>query len=1208
MGADDAIAILDRLLQTAEPKVQLTTLQFTIFQRCWSGHSYREIAEDLGYEHDYVKQVGSQLWQLLSRLTGQKVSKTNLQSVFYPYQTRSPQPQAVPLPVMPRTYQRDWGEAIDASIFYGRADELTLLQQWLSPDRCRLVSILGMGGMGKTALSVKLAESVQDDFDYLIWRSLRDAPSLTELLLTLISFLSNQQITTLPNALGDKLTSLIERLRQHRCLIVLDNFDAVLQAGQRAGTYRSGYENYGEFLQRVGETAHQSCVVLTSREKPQEIGTLAGVTLPVRSHTLQGLDRIAGQAVLAAKGLTGSDADLEQLMTHYRGNPLALKMVATSIQDLFDGQIQAFLATGTATFNGMATLLQRQCDRLSESEQAVMFWLAIHREPVTAEVLQTHLVPSLPKVRLMEILESLRWRCLIETASPTLIKSGPSGFTQQPVVMEYITERLIEQIAQEILSESPQRFVSHALALAQTKDYLRDSQARVILQPLLQRLLTELGSPKQLENQLKRLLVQLQTSSLGRSGYGAGNLLHLFRQLETDLTGYDFSGLYVAQASLQDLNLHQVNFAQAEFADCTFAATFGGITCVTFSPDGQRLATSDTNGTIQIWNATSGQPLITCTGHNSWVWGVAFSPTTPLLASCGQDHTVRLWDMQTGGCLKILSGHTSIVTAIAFSADGQLLASSSEDRSIRVWEVTTGRYQQTLVGTQACVWSVAFHPDGKTLLSAGEDNAIRNWDLTSGACLRVLKGHQHWIKAIALNSTGTHLLSGSFDQTVKLWDCQTGDCLRTFNGHGGTVTTVAFSADGRTLASGSYDQTVKLWDMESGQCLRTLHKHTNRVWAIAFHPHQRLLASGADDYTTRLWDLETGQCSKTWQGHSNSVYAIALHAQNCLLASGHEDQTIKLWDFNLKAFSTDSAPPLAQTLSHRPFRVLRGHKNRVFSVAFSPDGQLLASASLDRSIKLWNAHTGQCRHTLHGHQSWVWAVAFHPQGQWLASASYDHTVKLWDVTTGECLRTLEGHTSSVLAIAFSPDGTRLASGGYEQMIKLWDVTTGECLQTLQAHENRVWTVAWSPDRQTLATAGDDHAINLWDISTGQCGNVLLGHTSQVLSLAFSPDGSCLFSAGADKTVRVWDVPSGHLLKTLQGHTNWVWSLALSPDAAILLSASQDETIQVWSTPTGVGIKPLQASRPYEKMNITDVHGLAEAQVQALCSLGAIANP
>lgn len=303
--------------------------------------------------------------------------------------------------------------------------------------------------------------------------------------------------------------------------------------------------------------------------------------------------------------------------------------------------------------------------------------------------------------------------------------------------MEYVTEQLIEQLNEELNTEKIYLLNRYALLKATAKDYIRDSQIRIILKPLLEKLSLSCGSPQVLKQKLQHLLLKLQEEFARLPGYGGGNILNLFRQLEINLAGYDFSNLRICQAYLQDVNLHQVNFAHAELTNCVFAQTFGGITSIAFSSDGQLQATSDTNGKIQIWT-TDGKLLFVCKGHNSWVWFVAFSPNNQVLASCSQDHTIKLWDMKTGQCLRTLPGHTSIVTSFAFHPHDQVLASSSEDRTIKLWDINTGKCLSTLQEHQGCVWTVTFSPDGQTLVSGGEDDTIKIWDAATGQCLKTL--------------------------------------------------------------------------------------------------------------------------------------------------------------------------------------------------------------------------------------------------------------------------------------------------------------------------------------------------------------------------------------------------------------------------------------------------------------------------------------
>ena len=1188
MSSEEAIALVMRLLERS----RLTTVQKIVFEQSWNRQKYSDMGIQEGYDLGYIKDVGSELWRSLSKALNEKVTKNNLHDVLQRFVEQQEEAQQT-AKLQTINARINWGEAIDVSIFYGRSQELTKLKLCILQDHCRIIMIIGMGGMGKTSFAIKLAEEIQNEFNFVIWRSLRDTMPIDEYLTTLIKFFSQQQETELPDNTGGKISRLIELLKRSRCLMILDNFETILQDGKQAGIYRKGYEMYGELLKRIGEISHQSCLIITSREKSQEIALMESDHLFVRTIPLAGLDIDAGQHILDDKGLHTVGDDLERLRIHYRGNPLALKMAANAVQDLFAGDISQFLKQGNFAFNGIGKLIQQQCDRLSKLEQSIMSWLAINREPVTIADLQMDLAIELPLSRLIEAVESLLWRSLIE--------SSALGFTLQPVVMESVTESLIESIVQEILSEQPQLFLSHALIKAQSKDYIRDSQIRVILKPLCDRLFIEITSPQQLVQKLNCLLTHLQINYAKQTNYGAGNLLNLFRQLQTDITGYDFSRLSIRQAYLQDVNLHHMNFTEADFHNCTFASTFGGITSVVFSPDGEQLATSDTNGSIHIWNSKDSKQLATCIGHNSWVWNVAYSPTEPILASCGQDHEVRLWNSQTGQLLKVMTEHTGIVTSVTFSADGQWLASTSGDKTVRIWSVE-GEIVQTFHGHDACVWSAAFHPDGQTIFSAGEDNLILRWNIANGECIQTLAEHQAWVRTIAISPDRQQLISGSFDKTLKIWDIATGKFLATLTGHKQPITSVAISADSKTIASSSYDQTVKLWCIDSKQCWQTLQRHTNFVWSVAFHPTQPTLASGGEDHTARLWNMRTGQCTTTIQGYSNSIYAIASSTKHQLIASGHEDQTIKLWKLNRQSLTEDTSP-------HYPFQTLRGHTGRVLSVAFSPDEQILASGSPDHTVRLWNHHTGDCLRTLRGHISWVWAIAFHPNSKLIASVSYDHSIRIWDVETGDCLQTFKDHASAVLAVAFSPDGKWLVTGGYQQTIKLWNPETWECVYTLKAHLNRIWAIAFSSDSRFFATGGDDYLVRLWNVETGQCLSIYTGHTNQIVSLLFSADGKNLISSSADRTIRIWNLTTNECTSILHQHEHWVWSLSQvldnDTDQGLLLSSSQDATIKVWNLQNRTHLKTLRCPLPYEKSIITNTTGLTEAQKMTWQALGAI---
>ncbi|KAF3887413.1 MULTISPECIES: NB-ARC domain-containing protein [Nostocales] len=386
----------------------------------------------------------------------------------------------------------DWGEAPDVSLFYGRRTEVSQLEQWIDGERCRLVMILGMSGVGKTAFSVKLAEHLKEKFEYVIWRSLHLNPSPDTLLNQLLRILSPEREIKPTETLEIRISQLLDCLRSSRCLIVLDNFDSILYSRyininepslSRAIapfnkdhsldyllphiSYCQGYEIYGEILRRVGDSQHQSCLVVTSREKPQEISVLEGKLLPVRCFKLTGLSYGESKNILQAKGLmTSQEEECKTLINLYAGNPLFIKLVATAIEELFDGSINSFLEQDTVVFGDIRAILDRQFNRLSDLEKLIMYWLALSQDFVSVRKLQRELVPRVSQRLILEAIELLQKRSLIEKKA--------ASFSQIPVLMEYIGERLIEENLQTFGETGDLLLMNYTILENQIKNYIRE--------------------------------------------------------------------------------------------------------------------------------------------------------------------------------------------------------------------------------------------------------------------------------------------------------------------------------------------------------------------------------------------------------------------------------------------------------------------------------------------------------------------------------------------------------------------------------------------------------------------------------------------------------------------------------------------------------------------------------------------------------------
>ncbi len=1092
--------------------------------------------------------------------------------------------------------QQDWGDSPDASQFYGRETELSILKDWVLHQRCRLIAILGMGGIGKTSLAGKLAEQIQDEFDYLIWKSLRNSPPIQEILADLILFLSNKQKETLPEKLDGQIYAVIDYLRQSRCLIVLDNAESVMQSSHHdsepplaAGSYLPGYEGYGQLLRCVSETVHQSCLLLTSREKPRGLAVRETLSSPLRSLQLQGLVAPVTQNLLADKGIILCEASLTYLNTYYSGNPLALKIVATTIQELFGGDVDQFLKLNPSIFGDISDLLAQHFDRLSEPEKQVMYQLAVNLDWVSMADLHQDLVPPPSYADLLNTLESLNRRSLIEVQS--------ARFNLQPVVAEYTRDRLITELLTEIITTDLHWFRRQPIIKAQADDYLRQAQVRILLSPLAEKLLHQLGTQAEISHCLKGVLAQLRRDPPGQPGYGGGNVFNLIWQLQLDMSQFDFSGLAVWQAHLPSALLQNVNFTRADLSRSSFAHTLGTVFTAALSPDESLVAVSLDNA-VALWRVTDGKPTMVLKGHTGWVVSVAFCPNQvnasteagePLLLATGShDHTVRLWDIATGQCINTLRGHRSWIQVVTFSADGRYLASGANDNAIRLWEVSTGRCVQVLQGHGGKVLWVAFTPDGQFLISAGADQTVRRWQVNTGDCHDSWDIAINWMLSIALSPDGKTLATGSNGKSVRLWDLSTGSCLQLLP-YNAFVWSLAYSPDGQQLITAAEDGTVRLWDVLTGNCIKILPDHHQRVWLVGLGDRGYHLVTTGDDLTLRLWNLETGRCLKSIKAYSNTVYALALVPSRKLLVSSHEDNLIRFW-------------PLAQ---ERTFSPLKAHSKLVTAIAFNPSGNLLATGSDDHTLKLWDVDTVTCLRTFSGHTGWVTSVAFDPIHGVLASSSHDRSVRLWDTETGECLAVLDGHIQRVRQVVFHPQGIWLASASDDQTILLWDRSDGTIDRPLQGHSAEVTTVDFSPDGRVLCSGSDDGCVKFWDIETGECQQTLAVSKRRIRKVVFSPDGHFLAGAGDEGSIYLWDSATCEVIQIFKAHEKPIRALVFNQDGSTLFSGGNDGAIKQWQVPGGPCDRTLLAAGPYEGMRIAGVTGLSTAEKHTLLALGAI---
>jgi WD40 repeat protein len=1076
----------------------------------------------------------------------------------------------------------DWGDAPDTLGFVGRADELAVLQHWVVDERCRLVALLGMGGIGKTSLAARLAETVAPNFARLYWRSLRNAPPVTEWLAGAISFLSDQQVIPASRE-SDRIDALLQILRTKRCLIVLDNSETLLEPGQREGRYRPGMDGYGRVLEALGQASHQSCLVLTSREAPPELSVLGG---GVRALVVQGLGSTDAQAMLSDKDLIGDTEAWLNLVGRYGGNGLALKIVSETIQQVYDGDLGTFLADASGAngtvLGGVRRLLDEQVNRLSSVELHLLWRLAIEREPISPSELMQETAPTAVLRTVLESIETLRRRSLVERGD------RGASFTLQSMVLEYVTERLVETAVFEIDRARPVLLVEQPLIKAQAKDYVRETQERLIAAPILRRLTAQYASAGT-ESRLLALLERWREGTAVEQGYGPGNVVNMLRLLRGDLRAIDLSCLNLQQIYLQGVDAQDASLASSELSGVVLDEPFAYPTAAALSADGNFLAAGTPAGDVRLWRTADRTLLLAVRGHSGMVWGVSVSDDGRLLASGGDDGLVRLWNATTGQVLCTLQAHVGPVWGVVLSADGRLTASGGEDGLVRLWETDSGQLIASLQGHTGAVRSVALSGDLRLVASGGDDMSVRIWEVKTGRLLATLQGHTGVVYGLAISGDGGRLVSGSVDGTVRLWDPASGQLLTTLEAHPGGLRGVALSADGRLAASGGGDGLVRLWDAEAGRLLANMPGHTGAVWCMALSSDGQFLASGSQDGTIRLWNAASGQLQAVVQGQTGVILSTALLDAGQLVASGGVDGVVRVWSWQTEHL----------------LATLRGHTGLVRGVGLSADARLAASAGDDGLVRFWEPRTGELLAALEGHTGTVWSMALSSEGSRLVSGGVDNTVRLWDSETRQLLATLRGHGSLVWGVAISRDGSLAASASLDGTVRLWDAESVQLLDIQHSKAGAVWGVTLSGDGQLVACGCVDGTVKLWETRNSQDVATLHGHSGLAYAVTLSDDGRLLASGGADGLIQLWETATGQLLTTLRGHTGVVWSVALSADGRMLASGGDDGILRIWDTANGACVRTLRADRPYERMDIAGLTGITDAQRAALVALGAI---
>lgn len=617
---------------------------------------------------------------------------------------------------------------------------------------------------------------------------------------------------------------------------------------------------------------------------------------------------------------------------------------------------------------------------------------------------------------------------------------------------------------------------------------------------------------------------------------------------------------------------------------------------------------------MKLWDMATGQELLTFE-VDFYPWSLAFDPDGTGLAVAGQGQDIVLWYATPRGTnpLRWYPGHEGPITTVAFSPNGERALSTSGwpvgDSTVRVWDVQTGEEVQRFEGHENNNIDASFLPDGQRILSGTGDGTLRLWDIATGnEELRLTMPAEG--DAVAVTPDGRLGAVGLFDNNCYLFDLTTGEQVRRLSGHTTRILDVEVSPDGSQLISCGDDPFAIVWSIESGEEIRRLD-HGSGIDRVVFSPDGQLVLTGGWDDKAILWDVASGEIQGTFI-HNGNVADAAFTADGSLLVTACHDNMVYVWDVK----------------SGKLLRRLEDHRNWVWSVAISPDGNRILSggggAFLDNTflpgsdfaMRLWDLAavenvavqkspplTVTPSHWLHGHEGTVRSVDFSPDGQSAVSATGwpqdDKSVRVWDLATGREIQRFENSTSGSFAARFMPDGKRVISGADDGFLRMWDISTGAELMSL-ATPARGAAIALSNDGRHAAVAARDRNCYLFDLDTGEQLRNFVGHERRLLSADISANDGQLLTGGGDPYLILWSIETGEEIRRLEGHTGGVECVRFSPDGKQAVSGGLDRQVIVWDLNSGQMIRSFGHPAPVNAAVFAD-----DGRIVSACRNGSV---
>lgn len=581
----------------------------------------------------------------------------------------------------------------------------------------------------------------------------------------------------------------------------------------------------------------------------------------------------------------------------------------------------------------------------------------------------------------------------------------------------------------------------------------------------------------------------------------------------------------------------------------------GDARVLALSTDGELLAAGGRDGAIDLIDATTRQPSgPPVRGHKGGVEDLDFAPRADLLASVGDDGLVQLWPIDSGmiGRPQTVARFDDVVWAVRFDPTGSTIATAAEDGTVRLWDaIADAPVRPPLVDRIGDFLSVAFSTDGRGIIAGNGEGDIHGWDVPTGASLfEPIRGfHTSDIWDLAFDPAKQFFATSSSDGKSILFAYPAGTMIGPGVAPDDRISGVAFSPDGKTLFGGGDDGRVRLWDVAQGKLKSsTPIGHDAPIMDLKLSGARNLLVTLGTDQLIRFWQMESKVPLATeYKVAGSAAKGIAFSPDGQWLATGDDAGNVELWKFD-----AETAPML-----------LSGHRQQVWALAFSPDSSRLISGDRSGQVRVWSVATGALEATIEADRSAVWSISVDPSGSHIATAS-ESGLRLWNMQTNALEKELPSAGGLVTRAAWSSDGGRLAIASTDAHVRLWDMKGDYLEREIAVDQDVVWSVAFSADGRQLATASGDQVVTLWDVETGAKLVSLTGHSGGATDVAFLGDGVTLVVIDRVGRLHFWDVVTRRrLIEPWSAHEGTSWRIAMHPDGQRFATAGDDGYVRLW---------------------------------------------